>query len=115
MKKISMIIAALLVIFLILPALVLAHGSEEPMPTAPTKKSAQMPQEMHSSKDAPKAQPTKTSGKEMKQPQEAAKAAPVMSVEDLYKLRDAGILSLFLMMMAIGFAGFVGYSRRYNV
>lgn len=44
-----------------------------------------------------------------------AETNAAISLEKFLVIRNAGISSLFLMMMAIGFAGFVGHSREYNI
>lgn len=113
MKKISIATAVLLVIFLILPALVMGHGDEQRAATGSMNNTKHMTQKKEKTKVA------EPSGKvqkvQMQRLPKTTKTNRAISAEELSAIRDASILSLFLLIMAIGFSGLVGYSRRHNI
>ncbi len=109
MKKVYLLIIPIMVISLVLPAKILAHGQEQHPSKKEVTKSVDKPATNTASSNIKKDTSDTSKNKVLK-------SGPVnVPTEGLRYLREGGVLALFLLMMGIGFLGFVGHSRRRDV
>ena len=113
MKKLSLILILLMIITLMMPLKIFAHGKEHsPAPEKTITKSTEQHSKVDKTAPATKEIRTKTTAPKSKVIKSGAVDIPA---ESLRYLKDGGILALFMLMMGIGFFGFVGHSKRRNI